>query len=66
LASFWPHLKLAGLKKCVWPFGSFLAFFALIGAYLGKYCYSIFSATHLQNVCDKCYIRRPHSDISNS
>jgi len=24
-----------------------------------------FSATHLQNFCYKCYIRRPHSDISN-
>jgi len=24
-----------------------------------------FSATHLQNICDKCYTRRPHSDISN-
>jgi len=23
------------------------------------------SATHLQNFCDKCYIRRPHSDISD-
>jgi len=23
------------------------------------------SATHLQTFCDKCYIRGPHSDISN-
>jgi len=24
-----------------------------------------FWATHLQTFCDKCYIRRPRSDISN-
>jgi len=24
-----------------------------------------FSATHLQTFSDKCYITRPHSDISN-
>jgi len=23
------------------------------------------SATHLQSFCDKCYIWRPHSDISS-
>jgi len=32
-------------------------FYAGIISYEGKYCYSIFLATHLQNVCDKCYIR---------
>ena len=26
LSFFWPHLKSAGLKKCIWPFGCFLAF----------------------------------------
>ena len=52
---FWLHLKLAGLNKFVWPFGSFE----------GKYYFSFISATNWQNVYDKCYIRRPHSDVSN-
>jgi len=42
LAFFWPNIKSAGLKKFVWPFGSFLAFFPEIGSYEGKYYYSIF------------------------
>jgi len=45
---------LVGLKKFVWPLGAFLA---EIGSYEGKYYYSIFSATHIENICDKCYIR---------
>jgi len=39
-------------------FGLLAPFYAGIGSYEGKYCYSIFLATHLQNVCDQCYIRR--------
>jgi len=49
LAFFWPNIKSVGLKKFVWPF------FAEIGSYEGKYYYSIFSATQLQN----------RSDVSN-
>jgi len=33
-------------------------FYAGTGSYEVKYCYFIFLATHLQNFCDKCYIRR--------
>jgi len=57
---FWLHLKLAGLV-----FGLLALFWPFYAEIEGKYCYSIFSETHLQNFCNKCYIRRLHSDISN-
>jgi len=63
---FWPRPKLAGLYKMCLAFWLFFGFFyAEIGAYEGKYCYSIISATHLHNFCDKCHIRRPYSDLRN-
>jgi len=42
---FWPFfglINLVGLKKFVWPYGSFWPFFLEIGSYEGKYYYSIF------------------------
>jgi len=41
-----------GFLALFWPF------YAGMDSYEGKYCYSIFLATHLQNFCDKFYIRR--------
>jgi len=64
LASF----QLVGLKIFSCPFGIFWRFgFLELKQILMKENIAIpfFSATHLQNFCDKCYIRRPHSDISN-
>jgi len=40
----WPHLKLLGLKKFVWPFSSWKNF-----SFQGKYYYSIFFGNHMQN-----------------
>jgi len=63
---FWPHLTLAGLKQYVWPFGCFLAIFTLKQVPMKKnIAVPFFSALHLQNFCDKCCGKRPHSDISN-
>jgi len=48
---------------------AFWLFFGLFSAEIGAYeeyiAIPFLPETHLQNVCDKCYIRRPHSDISN-
>jgi len=75
---FWPRFKLVGLlaffgfisswltlKNMLGLLALFWLFYAEIGSYEGKYCCSISSATHLQNFFDKCYVRRPHFDISN-
>jgi len=62
IISRWLALKnLFGLLTHSWPF------FAKIGSFEVKYSIIIIflPAAHLQNVCEKCYIRRPHSDISN-
>jgi len=62
----WHHLKLVGLKKFVWPFGSFFVLYAEKFTSETKDYYSIFSAT--QNVFDKCYIRLTRhlcSDVTN-
>ena len=52
---FWLHLKLAALTNL----------FDLSALLKENITFSFISATNLQNVCDKCYIRRPHSDVSN-
>jgi len=37
-----------------------------VGIFQAKFQkFPCFSATHLQNVCSECCIRRPHSDICN-
>jgi len=86
ISEIWPRFKLVGLKKFIWPLGLISSWLALRNSFVfldlfwpfyagkfyseGKYCYYIFSATHLQNVFDKCYIRptrRRHlrSNVSN-
>jgi len=37
LAFFWPHPKLAVLKRYVWRFGSFWLIYVETGSYEGKY-----------------------------
>jgi len=62
LAFSWPNIKLVGLKKIVWPFGSC---FAAIGSYEGKY--TTFFRQHNWKifVTNAILDRRSRSDISN-
>jgi len=69
LLAFWIFLALSQVGWSQQFCLAFWVFFGLFSAEVGAYEENIaipfFSVTHLQNVCDKCYIRRQHSDISN-
>jgi len=58
----WPFGLISGWLTLEMGFGLLALFYVEIGAYEGKYCHSIFFGNIFAHVCDKCYIRRPHSD----